>query len=61
MPSLRTSAKTRKQIDKLFNINDNNKVLIKNNDFLNTPRTPHSPDHYSESGVFSFLSENDRK
>ena len=71
MPTLRTSAKNRKQIDKIFNIdnanvnsnnnNSNNKVSNRNNEFLNTPRTIHSPDHYSESGVFSFLSDNDHK
>jgi hypothetical protein len=64
MPALRTSAKNRKQLDKLFS-NENtygniNKISLKNNEFLNTPRT-HSPDPYSESGVFSLLSENDHK
>jgi hypothetical protein len=60
MPALRTSAKSRKQIDKIFNIdsnNNNNLKNYKNNEFLNTPR---SPDHYSESGVFSFLSDDHR-
>ena len=58
MPTLRTSAKSRKQIDKIFNIDsNNNNKTFKNNEFLNTPR---SPDHYSESGVFSFLSDDHR-
>jgi hypothetical protein len=56
MPNIKTSAKNRKQLNKLFSLNYDADVKSSNpSSVLHTTRTQ-SPDHYSESGVFS-LSE----
>lgn len=59
MPNIKTSAKNRKQLNKLFSLNYDTDIKSSNqSSVIHTTRTQ-SPDHYSESGVFS-LSEYDQ-
>lgn len=59
MPNIKTSAKNRKQLNKLFSLNYDTDAKNSNQSSVMHSTRTQSPDHYSESGVFS-LSEYDQ-